>query len=164
MPIIVLLSAFFITANATLITWWRILLAGFLSGGATCGMHYLGSAAIRNYKCSYDTGYVVGAAVIAVFASTAALALFFVFKALWTNSWWKRLGCAVVLSGSVSGMHWCAAVGTRYRLANLENVRNMVGHNATIIVVPFLVSYSGVWERWKIGEKGLTGNRQSRVA
>ncbi|KAJ4417911.1 hypothetical protein N0V85_001652 [Neurospora sp. IMI 360204] len=91
-PIIVLLSAFFITANTTLITWWRILLSGALSGGATCGMHYLGSAAIRNYTCSYDTGYVVGATVIAVFASTVALALFFVFKALWTNSWWKRLG------------------------------------------------------------------------
>ncbi|CCC14912.1 hypothetical protein SMACR_07691 [Sordaria macrospora] len=137
-PIVVLLSAFFITANTTLITWWRILLSGALSGGATCGMHYLGSAAIRNYKCSYETGYVVGATVIAVFVNTAVLALFFVSKALWTNSWWKRLGCAVVLSGSVSGMHWCAAVGTRYRLQNLENVRNMVGHNATIIVVPFL--------------------------
>ncbi|KAK3401284.1 hypothetical protein B0T20DRAFT_112343 [Sordaria brevicollis] len=137
-PIVVLLSAFFITANATLITWWRILLAGCLSGAATCGMHYLGSAAIRNYKCSYDTGYVLGATVIAVFASTAALALFFVFKALWTNSWWKRLGCAVILSGSVSGMHWCAAVGTTYHLTNLENVRNMVAHNATLIVVPFL--------------------------
>ncbi|EAA27046.2 hypothetical protein GE21DRAFT_9596 [Neurospora crassa] len=137
-PIIVLLSAFLITANTTVITWWRILLCGALSGIATCGMHYLGSAAIRNYKCSYGTGYVVGAAVIAVFASTAALTLFFVFKAQWTNSWWKRLGCAVILSGSVSGMHWCAAVGTRYRLQNLESVRSMMAHNATIIVVPFL--------------------------
>lgn len=115
-------------------------------------MHYLGSAAIRNYKCSYETGYVVGATVIAVFANTAALALFFVSKALWTNSWWKRLGCAVVLSGSVSGMHWCAAVGTRYRLQNLENVRNMVGHNATIIVVPFLVCRPK--EAWIKGKRG----------
>ncbi|KAK1777234.1 hypothetical protein QBC45DRAFT_331096 [Copromyces sp. CBS 386.78] len=138
-PIIVLKSAFFfITGNARPVTWWRILLAGALSGGATCGMHYLGSAAIRNYKCSFHTGYVVGATAIAVFASTAALALFFVFKAQWTNSWWKRLGCAVVLSGSVSGMHWCAAVGTEYRLQNLENARRMVAHNVTIIVVPFL--------------------------
>ena len=152
MPIVVLLSAFFITANTMLITWWRILLSGALSGGATCGMHYLGSAAIRNYKCSYETGYVVGATVIAVFANTAALALFFVSKALWTNSWWKRLGCAVVLSGSVSGMHWCAAVGTRYRLQNLENVRNMVGHNATIIVVPFLVCRPK--EAWIKGKRG----------
>ncbi|KAK3946791.1 hypothetical protein QBC32DRAFT_356529, partial [Pseudoneurospora amorphoporcata] len=138
-PIIVLKSAFFfITGNARPVTWWRILLSGALSGGATCGMHYLGNAAIRNYKCSFHTGYVVGATVIAVFASTAALALFFVFKALWTNSWWKRLGCAVVLSGSVSGMHWCAAMGTEYRLQNLENARRMVAHNVTIIVVPFL--------------------------
>ena len=143
-PVFVLLTAFFITANSTQIIWWRIIASGTLSGAAIVGMHYMGSAAIRNYDCTYHVGYVVGATVIAVFASTAALALFFVFKVLWLNNWWKRLGCAVALSGSVSGMHWCAAVGTEYRLKNLGSERNMVGHNATLIVVPFLVSLH-VW-------------------
>lgn len=120
--------------------WWRIGLSGSLSGLAICGMHYLGNASINNYRCSYQTAYVVAAALIAVAASTAALALFFVFQAAWTNAWWRRTGCAMVLAGAVSGMHWCAAAGTRYTLLHLYSPRNGMSRDATIIVVICLVS------------------------
>lgn len=79
-------------------------------------MHYLGDAAISNYHCVYVTANVVGAAIIAVTASTVALSLFFVFRAAWTNSWLRRSGCMVILAGAVSGMHWCASLGTNYVL------------------------------------------------
>lgn len=102
-------------------------------------MHYLGDAAISNYRSAYELPYVVGAALIAVTASTTALALFFVFDASWTNAWWRRLGCAMVLAGAVSGMHWCAAVGTKYKLLHLSS-RDNPSRGLLIIVVICLVS------------------------
>lgn len=63
--------------------------------------------------------YVLGAAIIAVFACTIALSIFFFFKSKWTNKWHKRIGCAVLLAAGVSGMHWCATAGTSYKLISL---------------------------------------------
>ncbi|KAK0736579.1 hypothetical protein B0T21DRAFT_384058 [Apiosordaria backusii] len=140
-PILVLLAAFFVvtsTRNVNGVNWWRIVVSGMLSGGAICGMHYLGNASISNYHCSYRPANVVGSAIIAVAASTVALALFFVFRASWTNSWWKRTGCAIVLAGAVSGMHWCGAVGTTYRLMHLNSRGEMDVRNVTVIVISCL--------------------------
>lgn len=115
-PILVLLLAFVAVNSSDEIKWWRVVLSGLLSGGAICGMHYLGDAAISNYHCKYVTLNVVGAVLIAVTASTVALSLFFVFRAAWTSSWLRRGGCMVILAGAVSGMHWCASLGTHYVL------------------------------------------------
>ena len=105
-------------------------------------MHYLGNASISNYTCVYTPVNVVGAALIAVAASTVALSLFFVARASWTSSWWKRALSAVVLAGAVSGMHWCAATGTRYRLVDLNqggrsggDVGSQASRRSTVIVV-----------------------------
>jgi NO-binding membrane sensor protein with MHYT domain len=141
-PIFVLLVAFFVVTTTNKVSWWRIGLSGLLSGAAICGMHYLGNASISNYQCNYIVANVVGAAVIATAASTIALALFFVFRAAWTNSWWKRIGCAIVLAGAVSGMHWCAAIGTSYRLVHLGSGSDVAARNTTVIVVACLVSRS----------------------
>ena len=141
-PIIVLVLAFLaVNANDT-VKWWRVGLAGSLSGSAICGMHYLGDASISNYKCSYELGNVIGAALIAVSASTVALSLFFVFRAAWTNSHLKRAGCTVVLAGAVSGMHWCASLGTKYTLVH-GAVQNGEGasRDTTVIIVICLVGY-----------------------
>ncbi|KAK3988759.1 hypothetical protein QBC44DRAFT_98340 [Cladorrhinum sp. PSN332] len=140
-PIVVLFAAFFVvtsTSNATEVSWWRIFVSGALSGGAICGMHYLGNASISNYKCFYGAANVAGATVIAVTASTVALALFFVFRASWTNSWWKRFGCAVVLAAAVSGMHWCGAVGTKYELIHLTSRTDLDGRNTIVIAITVL--------------------------
>ncbi|KAH8661023.1 hypothetical protein BGZ61DRAFT_564452 [Ilyonectria robusta] len=134
-PILLLLLAFLVVSSNDRMRWSRIGLSGSLSGVAICGMHYLGNASINNYCCSYQTVYVVVAALIAVAASTTALALFFVFDAAWTNAWWRRVGCAMVLAGAVSGMHWCAAAGTRYTLLHLYSPRNGMSRDTTIIVV-----------------------------
>lgn len=94
-------------------------------------MHYLGNASISNYTCVYAPINVVGAAVIAVAASTVALSLFFVARASWTSSWWKRALSAVMLAAAVSGMHWCAATGTRYRLVDLNQGGRIGGDDGT---------------------------------
>ncbi|KAK8149343.1 hypothetical protein G3M48_007431 [Beauveria asiatica] len=133
-PILVLLLAFLAVTNNDRVQWWKISLAGCLSGGAICGMHYLGNASISNYHCTYTAAYVVGAAIIAVSASTTALAVFFVFESSWKSAWWRRIMCAAVLAGAVSGMHWCAAVGTQYVLLGPRAGSGM-SRDSTIIIV-----------------------------
>lgn len=136
-PILVLLLAFLAVTNQDRVKWWKICLSGFLSGGAICGMHYLGNASISNYRCTYTIAYVVGAAIIAVSASTTALAVFFVFESTWKSAWWRRVLCAAVLAGAVSGMHWCAAVGTQYVL--IGKTGSGMSRDTTIIIVICLV-------------------------
>ncbi|KAK4038646.1 hypothetical protein C8A01DRAFT_47780 [Parachaetomium inaequale] len=141
-PIFVLLVAFFVvtgtSSSGNRISWWRVTTAGTLSGGAICGMHYLGNASISNYRCSYVVGFVAGSVAIAAVASTVALSLFFVFRSSWTNSWWKRVGCAFVLAGAVSGMHWCAVMGTRYTLTYVGSSSDISSRNTTVIVTACL--------------------------
>ncbi|KAK2044341.1 hypothetical protein LZ31DRAFT_522855 [Colletotrichum somersetense] len=134
-PIAVLLAAFVAVGINNTVSWWRVCIGGVLAGAAICGMHYLGNNSIDNYVCIYNPINVVGAALIAVAASIVALALFFVFRAAWTTSWWKRAACSVVLAGAVSGMHWCAATGTEYQLVRLNTGSNELSRNTTVIVV-----------------------------
>ncbi|KAI1499443.1 FAD dependent oxidoreductase-domain-containing protein [Biscogniauxia marginata] len=138
-PILVLLAAFLATGTNNNVSWWRIGGGGTLAGAAICGMHYLGNASIENYNCKYELLNVIGSAIIAVVASITALSLFFVFRASWTNSWWKRGASAVLLACAVSGMHWCAAIGTSYRLIRL-NGSNQLSRNTTVIVICLAVS------------------------
>ncbi|RKK84930.1 hypothetical protein BFJ71_g14327 [Fusarium oxysporum] len=134
-PILVLLAAFVAVGTNNSVSWWRLITGGVLCGTAVCGMHYLGNASIDNYICVYRPAYVVSSAIIAIVASNVALAMFFVFRAIWANSWWKRVISAVVLAGAVSGMHWCAAVGTHYRLVKIKPEGNETSRSATVVVV-----------------------------
>ncbi|RGP66429.1 signaling ykow [Fusarium longipes] len=134
-PILVLLAAFMAVGTNNVVSWWRLIAGGFLCGTAVCGMHYLGNASINNYTCVYQPTYVIGSAIIAIVASNVALAMFFVFRAMWANAWWKRVISAVVLAGAVSGMHWCASVGTRYRLKSIKPNGNEPSRTGTVVVV-----------------------------
>jgi NO-binding membrane sensor protein with MHYT domain len=143
-PILVLILAFLGVSGSGRIQWWRIGLAGLLSGGAICGMHYLADSSISNYKSSYQLSYLIGSVIISWLASTTALALFFVFESTWSSAWWKRLGCAMVLAGAVSGMHWCAAVGTSYTLLQNSAGKGVSRQDAMVVVI-CLVSLSCVF-------------------
>ncbi|KAG9255851.1 uncharacterized protein F5Z01DRAFT_619059 [Emericellopsis atlantica] len=132
-PILVLLAAFTAVGSNDHIAWWRIAVGGTICGGAVCGMHYLGNASIANYHCVYNGVNVAGSAIIAVAASTIALTMFFVFRSMWANAWWKRILSAVILASAVSGMHWCAALGTEYRLISLN--KGATDRDAIVIVV-----------------------------
>ncbi|GKU22915.1 unnamed protein product [Fusarium langsethiae] len=134
MPVIFLLAAFYAIGISNRIAWWRVITAGILCGSAICGMHYLGNASIRNYECIYRKVYIVGAGIIAVVASTVALAMFFILQSLSGGTWWKRTISAFVLAGAVSSMHWCASVGTEYRLVRLRRVQES-SRTATVVAV-----------------------------
>jgi NO-binding membrane sensor protein with MHYT domain len=143
-PIFVLLLAFYVVSTSAEVLWWRIGVSGIFAGCSICGMHFIGNISISNYRCTYATINIVGAGIIAITASIVALSLFFVFRAAWTSTWWKRLGCSVVLAGAVSGMHWCAAVGTTFRLVYLKDLSESNGRNMTVIVVSCLVRCSPI--------------------
>ncbi|KAI0843751.1 FAD dependent oxidoreductase-domain-containing protein [Hypoxylon sp. FL0890] len=154
LPVIVLLAAFLAIGANYRVSLWRTCCGGVLAGAGICGMHYLGNHSINNYQCVYNPVYVVGAALIAVFDSTVALSLFFVVRASWTNSWWKRGLSTFLLAGAVSGMHWVAAVGTQYRLIHLNDRARLSQTQAVIVasclsvVAAFFMVGSIVYVTW----------------
>ncbi|KAI0537035.1 hypothetical protein GGR58DRAFT_473217 [Xylaria digitata] len=140
LPIIVLLTAFIATGTNNHVSFWRIGGGGTLAGGAICGMHYIGNASIENYSCQYDLANIVGSVIIAIAASNAALSIFFLSRASWTSSWWKRGLSSVVLASAVSGMHWCASTGTNYRLLKLNKTNQF--SRITVVVVVTVLSFT----------------------
>ncbi|KFY33851.1 hypothetical protein V494_07268 [Pseudogymnoascus sp. VKM F-4513 (FW-928)] len=135
-PIIVLLAAFMAVGTDDQISRVRLPVGGAMAGLAICGMHYLGQAGVTNYTCVYSVGYVVGSVVIAVFASITALSVFFALRAAWTDSWWKRAICGVILACAVFGMHWVASFGTQYRLKVANHSPSQdIPRNSTVIVI-----------------------------
>jgi NO-binding membrane sensor protein with MHYT domain len=140
LPIIVLLGAFYVIGTSESATTLRLLFGGALTALAVCGMHYVGQLGIANYTCTYDWPHVLGAAIIAVFASLIALSAFFRMRA-WTNLWWKRALCASILASAMSGMHWLATVGTLYRYKGLSpSAQSELSRQQTVIIVLVLVS------------------------
>ena len=150
LPIVVLSFAFYTLGMPTRVRQLHVAIAGFFTGAAVCGMHYLGQYSVENYTCSYRVQYVVGAAVIAILASFIALSIFFRLRDAWMDSWWKRALCGVILATAVSGMHWTAAVGTIYHWhGDLRGHGN--SRSQTAIIAAALVSIYPVLQK-----KGLT--------
>ncbi len=140
LPVCVVAIAFYLFSVSENVSILGTMLGGLLVGSAVCGMHYMGQKGIANYISVYSWGHVLGSAIIAVAASTIALGVFFYFKSIWTNSWWKRLSCASLLAVAVSGMHWVATVGTAYRMRT-DTMKKTTGlsREATVVVVICLV-------------------------
>ncbi|KAH8652810.1 hypothetical protein BGZ60DRAFT_420285 [Tricladium varicosporioides] len=138
-PILVLLAAFTALGSDDGVSLIRVTIGGTLAGLAICGMHYLGQAGISNYTSGYNIGNVVGSVIVAVVASIVALTVFFVLRATWTNSLWKRALCGLILAGAVFGMHWLASVGTQYRLRkynpNPSGSHDITGNTTVIVVI-----------------------------
>ncbi|CAG8909287.1 unnamed protein product [Penicillium egyptiacum] len=135
LPVVVLLFAFYAVGVEEKAGYIRILVGGLLTGSAVCAMHYIGQLGISNYRCSYHVANVVGSAIIAIFSSTAALGIFFRWRATWTDSWWRRGICACLLASAVSGMHWTAAAGTIYRDRNRMDMHGTQLSRSQVVIV-----------------------------
>ncbi|KAL8901025.1 MAG: hypothetical protein Q9207_005404 [Kuettlingeria erythrocarpa] len=145
LPICVVSIAFYLLGLSETVKVPRIMIVGLLTGAAVCGMHYSGQGGISNYYVSYQWGYVLGSAVIAVMAATVALGVFFYLQATWTNTWAKKALCALVLAASVSGMHWVATVGTVYRYNKGRARDGGFSRQATVVIVLCLVRLSWMY-------------------
>jgi len=140
LPISLVGSAFYAFGIREKVSILWTMTGGILVGASVCGMHYISQQGIANYTLQYSVAYVVGAALIAVAASTTALSVFFRLTVMWTNSWPRRLACAALLAAAVSGMHWSATVGTSYQV-NIEANTGGAGLSGrtTALIVLFLV-------------------------
>lgn len=140
LPILVLLMAFYFLGSTSDAKPGYIVLGGILTGTAVCGMHYLGDYGIANYTCTYKLENVIGSAIIAVAASLIALSVFFRLREMWTDTWWKRSLCAAILASAVAGMHWTAAVGTRFHYKGTNFGSKNATRVQTVIMCAVLVS------------------------
>lgn len=139
--VVVLLIAFAAAGIGERASYGRIVMGGWLTGSAICGMHYVGQLGIANYKCSYDVEYVTGSAIIAIYASCVSLGIFFRWRSTWADSWWRRAVSGCFLAGSVSGMNWTAAVGTSYKDHDMSVVHgDQLSRSQTVIICTVLVS------------------------
>ncbi|KAL9103058.1 MAG: hypothetical protein Q9163_001856 [Psora crenata] len=128
--------AFYFFSVSESISTVTTIVGGLLMGSAVCGMHYMGEGGLANYTASYTWPWVLGSAIIAVVASTTSLGIFFYFKSVWTNTWQKRGASASLLAVAVSGMHWVAVRGTRYRLkSDVVTGSTGLSRQAVVIVV-----------------------------
>ncbi|KAI9364200.1 hypothetical protein BD770DRAFT_309575, partial [Pilaira anomala] len=135
-----------ITEEAKII---RIIPSGIISGFGIVSMHYLGQVAIDFFVTKNKLSVIVVAIVIAVFAVTVALFIFFKLREQWANQWYKRLGCAMLLSIAASGMHYTALAGTIYYPAQsiegpptpLLAARTLIGIIAAIVVPTCIILF-----------------------
>ncbi|KAL2073274.1 hypothetical protein VTL71DRAFT_10598 [Oculimacula yallundae] len=142
--------SFFVPVIIQLIALWvagsnegsipRALLGGVLAGLGASGMHYLGQYSVLHYDCIFDIGLIVGATIVAIVASVVALLAFFMLRAAWQTSWWKRALCAVMLASGISGMHWIISVGTSYRLTGWDHDVSDNFSKSTLVTVVIVLS------------------------
>ncbi|CAO3702422.1 unnamed protein product [Rhizopus stolonifer] len=121
---------------------YRIIPSGLFTGLGVVCMHYLGQFAINYFIIVYKKSFVIGAIVIACVAVTAALYIFFKLRENWMNTWYKRLGCAMLMALAVCGMHYTALLGTIFYLPPLGtpprptlSTGALIGIIAAIVVV-----------------------------
>ncbi|KAH9816500.1 hypothetical protein DFH28DRAFT_965441 [Melampsora americana] len=76
-------------------------------------MHYSAGFS-ASFRREYDSSKLASSIILACFASTAALVVFFRFQSQWQHNWWKRLLCAILLATGVCGMHYLGLSGTQW--------------------------------------------------
>lgn len=105
--------AFYITMPRN-INWFKIAIGGFIMGSGIVTMHYMGmEAMVIHAEISYDPGFWVLSAIIALVASYAALLLFLRFRNHPKSSFLKW-GSAVVMGFAVCGMHYTGMKAARF--------------------------------------------------
>jgi NO-binding membrane sensor protein with MHYT domain len=80
----------------------------------------------------------VGAGVLAVVASIAALTILCLFQS--PNVVWQRLLIAAVLAAALTSLHWLAAVGTEFRLKPGNEYQGVYESHSVVPVIVLVSS------------------------
>lgn len=146
LPVFSIFFALNIVAINTPCRIWFILsviLSGLFIGLAIVGTHYVADLGISNYALSYTRSSIGISVVIACIASIVCMALFFALEEFWIDVLLYRLLCAVILAGAVSGMHFEASKGARYKLIE-DRFADSHSDNINIIMAIVLVRRTSV--------------------
>jgi NO-binding membrane sensor protein with MHYT domain len=115
-PAIALIVSFlFLDHDADGFRFWKVSLAGTLTGCTVALMHYSASF-YCNFHVTFAPAQVVGSIILACVLCIVGFTAFFRFRYQWQDSWWKRGFCAIVLGLGVAGMHYVGVSGTEYRV------------------------------------------------
>ncbi|EGF98730.1 uncharacterized protein MELLADRAFT_79631 [Melampsora larici-populina 98AG31] len=122
----------------------RLLIGGILVGGTVALMHY--SAGFHaSFRREYTASKLASSIVLACFASTAALVVFFRFQSQWQHNWWKRLLCAILLSTGVCGMHYLGLSGTQWYVpADRVEGFSLGAKSSTVLTIAISIMCFGV--------------------
>lgn len=141
LSIVIAGTSFYCSSLAKGFHWAQTVLGGLLMGTAVSGTNYFDQYGIINYSYTNSVRHVIGAVLIAMSASTAALGFSSYTTSVWISTWSKRLACTPILVASVSGMHWIAAAGTRYEYKRTLKPFGLA-NGETAIMVACLVSFN----------------------
>ena len=108
-------------ASGTGFTPARAATGSVLMAGGIVAMHYIGMAAMRMPAViEWDRGLIVMSVIIALAASTAALAMAFRLGHVGSDIWTRRkAGAAVVMGAAISGMHYTGMAAASFRPAEM---------------------------------------------
>lgn len=147
LPIIGLTIAFAAAefpSRSPVLHWIALTCTGIFAGLSIVGMHYIGNFGITNYELQYLARFLAASVVIAIGDCLAVLMLFYTWRDKWIGVWWKRLACAVALSGGVSAMHFTASTNCIYTLKHYNAPKAIRSRNVQVIVAGIICGTSAV--------------------
>ncbi|KAK4684826.1 hypothetical protein P7C73_g5335, partial [Tremellales sp. Uapishka_1] len=95
---------------------FKVFVTGFTAGLGVAAMHYIGQLSITGLPyIAYKVSYVVASVIIACGAVMVALYIMFVMlRPKLKQSWYLKIGVAVILATAVCAMHYTGMRGTIY--------------------------------------------------
>ncbi|CAH7672393.1 hypothetical protein BY996DRAFT_4605576 [Phakopsora pachyrhizi] len=119
--------------NSALLINLRIIIGGLIVGGTVSLMHYSAGFG-ASFERKYNFVYLIFSIVLACFASTVSLLVFFKFQAQWQDNWWKKLICASGLATGVCGMHYLGLSGTEWYVPHEKTESFSAGKESSTIL------------------------------
>lgn len=110
----------FLIMSRTKVGWFGVSIGGVAMGVAIASMHYLGMASMRmGAMIDYDPVRFTLSIVIAIAASSGALAISHRMPRGERAAFWMKGGSAVIMGLAIAGMHYVGMGAARYRTATI---------------------------------------------
>ena len=114
----------FLVMSRSKVGWFGVIIGGVAMGLAIASMHYLGMASMRmGAMIDYEPTRFTLSILIAVAASSGALAIGYRMPRGDRSAFWLKGGSAVVMGFAIAGMHYVGMGAARYRTATVAELQ-----------------------------------------
>ena len=114
----------FLIMSRTKVGWFGVSIGGVAMGLAIASMHYLGMASMRmGAAIDYEPTRFMLSIVIAIAASSGALAIGYRMPRSERGAFWLKGGSAVIMGFAIAGMHYVGMGAARYRTVTSAEAR-----------------------------------------